>query len=141
MSSEIVVVARAVKEHLNKWPDKPVGEIKTEDLEKDLMMSMAIQPLAGNASEKKYIDGTRVVVWPFSVYVRIIGSDENEMFDAIACLCGLDDWLQSNDLPDLGENREVQKLEMVTHPSIAASYDDGTRDYQAIFNLTYKTRR
>ena len=58
MSSEIVVVARAVKEHLNKWPDKPVEEIKTEDLEKDLMMSMAIQPLAGNASEKKYIDGT-----------------------------------------------------------------------------------
>lgn len=41
-------------------------------------------------------------------------------------------------LPKLSGGNTAIKIEMTSTPSIAARYDNGTDDYQAIFSLSYK---
>lgn len=135
-----LIIARAVYNHLNQWPDKPCP-IRLEIMDKaPLAFSMAMQQLSGTRILRKYINGSFTGEWPFAVYVRLAGSDTAKRLDAVAILESLNDWITTADLPDIGNNRTANGFEMTALPSIAATYEDGSTDYQAIFKLEYKQK-
>lgn len=144
--TDSVLIAKAMKDYLNTWPRKPAF-FKLEDLGKDVP-SLMIQQLAAAQEVKSYINGSYIAVWNFAVYVRVSGEDTASRLDAIACLNDLADWLTEKDedgnfvrMPVIDDKRKPTNIEMTTTPSIAARYDDGIEDYQAIFSLEYKVRR
>ena len=138
MASERKVVAQKVLDHLNTWPEKPVN-FELEDLDK-YPIAMMMQQLAGKTQEKKFVNGTKIVSWPFAIFVRVQANANNSKISAISLLNELDEWLADTELPELGDDREAQKFEMTALPSLAGTYDNGTQDYQAVFSLTYKEK-
>ena len=136
-----IIIARAILNHLNEWPDKP-SYISLEIMEKaPIRSSMAMQQLSGTVITRRYIDGSFTGSWPFAVYVRISGTDTAKRFDAVKTLEAIGTWLKASPLPDLGENRVADEIEMTSLPAVAATYEDGSTDYQAIFSLNYKQKR
>ena len=138
-----VYIASSLKDFLNTWEQKPC-EIKLEDFSKT-PPSMMMQQLSGSYKLRSYINGSYLGEYPFAVYVRIESTDTASILDATGCLLGLHDWLneQNEDgskkhLPVLSGDRKAIKIEMESMPSLAARYDDGTEDYQAIFKMQYK---
>ncbi|MBR4694674.1 MAG: hypothetical protein IKO94_01170 [Selenomonadaceae bacterium] len=105
-----------------------------------IAFSMALQQLSGTVVLKKYVNGSFTGAWPFAVYVRLSASDTAKKLDAVETLENLDQWMSSADLPDLGENRVADHIEMTALPSVAATYEDGSVDYQALFQLIYKQK-
>lgn len=138
-----VYIAEALLDHLNKWDSKP-SEIRFEDFAKD-PPSMMLQQLSGSYKLRSYIDGSYIGEYPFAVYIRVDGSDTASRLDATGSLLGLSKWLDERNtdgtrknLPILGSERTAVKIELESYPSIAARYDDGTEDYQALFKMQYK---
>jgi len=145
--SDDVTIARVMKDHLNTWPQKPVERILLEDIGK-CVPSMMLQQLAASEVKKRYINGSYIGTWSFAVYIRVNAEDTASRLDAVECLEALARWLTERDeqgfyvnLPTIDVKRKVTKIEMPTTPSIAARYEDGNEDYQAIFSLEYKARR
>lgn len=141
MSNETFVndgpeIAEALLDHLNTWGDKP-SEIKLEAFDKD-PISMMMQQLSGAVVKKKYINGSYIGAYPFAVYIRTEGYDTAGKLDAAKHLNHLNEWLQTSPFPSLGKGRNITKIEMTSLPSMAARYEDGTEDYQAVFMLEYK---
>ncbi|MBQ2973328.1 MAG: hypothetical protein IJE19_03140 [Clostridia bacterium] len=141
-----IVIAKVMRDHLNSWPQKPVLFL-LEDLGKNTP-SLMIQQLAAAEKKKTYVNGSYIGIWNFAVYFRIDGKDTATRLDATACLEELAVWLsKQNDkgsyvnLPEIDDNRKAIKIELMSNPAIAARYDDGTEDYQALFSLEYKVRR
>lgn len=135
-----VVIAKAMYGHVNRWPDKPC-QIRMETMEKSpIAFSISLQQLSGTVILKKYIDGSFTGAWPFAVYVRLSGGDTAKRFDAVQILEAVAEWMRTASLPDLGSRRTAIQIEMTGLPSVAATYEDGGIDYQAIFRLIYKQR-
>lgn len=134
------IIAKSVYNHLNEWPDKPCP-VRMEIADKaPIAFSMAMQQLAGSRKLRQYIDGSFVGAWPFAVYVRVPATDTAKRFSAVRYLESLNLWLMTEQLPDLGDLRTPDKFEMTSIPAVAAQWEDGSVDYQAIFQLTYKQR-
>lgn len=138
-----VYIASSLIDHLNTWPDKPC-DIKLEDFSKS-PPSMMMQQLSGSYKLRSYVNGSYMGEYPFAVYVRIEGVDTESKLDATGCLLGLAKWLNEKDpdgtrknLPVLTGDRTAIKIELESLPSIAAKYNDGTEDYQALFKMQYK---
>ncbi len=138
-----VIIEQSMLEFLNTWPEKPV-EIKLDELDKK-ESSMMFQPLSGTKKGRAYINGSYNGEFPFAVYVRASNLDTKHKLDARKILNSLDEWFSAkNDkkefinLPKLSGGNTAVKIEMTATPSIAARYDNGTDDYQAIFTLSYK---
>ena len=131
-----VYIAKAMLEHLNSWEGKPV-DIKFEGFTKT-PPSMMMQQLTGAIKKRAYINGSYLGSWPFAIYIRVDGSDTAGKLDASEALNNIAEWLSLTPLPTLGDNRTALKIEMTGLPSIAARYEDGCEDYQAIFELEYK---
>lgn len=135
-----LIIARAIYSHLNKWPEKPCP-IRLETMDKTpIAFSMAMQQLAGTRILRKYIDGSFKGAWPFAVYVRLAGTDTAKRLDAVATLESLNEWLMTATPPELGPGRVPDEFQMTALPAIAATYEDGSTDYQALFQITYKQR-
>lgn len=141
-----VIIAKVMRDHLNTWENKP-AEFKLEKLE-DEAPCLMIQQMASAEKKKSYIDGSYIGVWNFTIYVRVNGEDTASRLDAFGVLDDLNAWFSKRDdkgslvnLPEIDDDRSATKIEMLTTPSLAARYGDGTEDYQAVFSLEYKTRR
>lgn len=141
--SENILIPRVLRDHLNKWPDKPC-EIKAEDTGKSVP-AMMIQQLAAVEKKKQYINGSFVGVCHFAVYVAVDAEDTRSRFDALAALTDLGLWLSEKDekgcfknLPVLGEHRKANQITATATPSLSARLDDGVEEYQALFALEYK---
>ena len=141
-----VYIAKALKDHLNSWAGKPAS-IYLEDFGSEVP-SMMLQQLSGAYKRKAYINGSYLGSYPFSVYIRVDGVDTATRLDATGALNGLFEWLTEKDdkgnfvnLPVIDENRTATQIDMTSLPSIAARYEDGSEDYQAIFELQYNVRR
>ena len=141
-----VIIAKAVRDHLNTWEKLPV-QIMLEDLGTDVP-SMMIQQLSAAEKKRAYINGSYIGVWNFAVYMRVDGVDTASRLDASACLNELADWLTELDsencfanLPTIDSNRQPTGITVTSTPSIAMRYENGIEDYQVIFSLEYKVRR
>jgi len=127
-------IAQALFEYLNTWAEKP-APILFEKFDKEAP-SMMFQQLSGTVVLRRYVSGSYIGTFPFAVYIRIDGADTKSKLDATATLCALVEWLNSQPLPDIGENRTATDFDIAT-PSRAAVFEDGTEDYQIVLNLTY----
>lgn len=145
--TDSILIAQAMRNHLNSWPRKPV-EFRLEDLGKDVP-SLMIQQLAAAEEKKAYVNGSYIAGWSFAVYARVSGEDTASRLDGLAILNDLAAWLTETDesdgsfvrLPYIDDNRRPTSISLKTTPSIAARYDNGVEDYQAVFTLEYKARR
>lgn len=142
-ANDSVIIEQSMLEFLNTWPEKPV-EIKLDELDKR-ESSMMFQPLSGTKKTKPYVNGSYYGSFPFAVYVRAANLDTKHKLDARKILNSLDEWFSEKNekkefinLPKLSGGNTAIKIEMTSTPSIAARYDNGTDDYQAIFSLSYK---
>lgn len=142
-ANDSVIIEQSMLEFLNTWPEKPV-EIKLDELDKR-ESSMMFQPLSGTKKTKPYVNGSYYGSFPFAVYVRAANLDTKHKLDARKILNSLDEWFSKKNekkefinLPKLSGGNTAIKIEMTSTPSIAARYDNGTDDYQAIFSLSYK---
>lgn len=134
------IIAKSVYDHLNAWPEKPCA-IRLEMMDKaPIAFTMSMQQLSGTRIMRRYIDGSFTGAWPFAVYVRMSASDTAKKFNAVSILETLNSWLMQAAVPDLGADRVANRFEMTALPSIAATYEDGSVDYQALFQLEYKQR-
>ena len=143
--SDSILIAKKMRDHLNSWDKKP-AQFLLEDLGKNVP-SLMVQQLAAK-QKKAYVNGSYLAEWGFAVYMRVNGVDTASRLDAIACLNDLADWLTETDeegnfvrLPSIDVDRASTFIEMTTTPSIAARYENGIEDYQAVFTLEYKVRR
>jgi len=132
-------IAAYMWKHVNSCEDKPM-QITLNQLEKE-GTAMMIQPLSGSIIEKKFIDDSFIGMFPFSIYVRVAAQDTSKRLNAIQLLYDLNDWLIKTELPYIGDNRKALKIYMNTLPSIAAGYENGDEDYQAIFHLKYNEKK
>lgn len=141
-----IYLAAVMRDHLNSWEDRP-ADFMLEDLGTKVP-SLMLQQLASAEKKKAYVNGSYIGTWSFAVYIRVNGRDTNTRLDATATLIDLAKWLtfQSDsgayvNLPFIDRQRRATKIEMITTPSIAARYDGGIEDYQAVFQLEYQVRR
>lgn len=141
-----VLIAKVMRDHLNTWQKRPANFL-LEDLGKEAP-SLMLQQLSAAEKKKSYINGSYIGVWNFAVYFRVNALDTASRLDAVGCLEELANWLQEkNDkgayahLPQIDQFRTATKIETTSTPSIAARYEDGTEDYQALFTLEYQVRR
>lgn len=145
-TSDGVYLAKLLKDQLNTWKDKP-ATIMLEDFERSIP-SMMFQQLSGAYKKREYISGSYIGSYPFAIYIRVDGKDTATRLDATGALYGLYEWLSAKNaegdyinLPSIDDKRRATNIEMTSIPSIAARYDDGTEDYQAIFEMEYTVRR
>lgn len=135
MPADSVIIVNELIQHLNKWPDKPC-RFSLEVLPNDAPALM-LQPLAGSAVERKYIDGSFIGTFPFSVYFRNAQTDTHDKLSAYDSLEKLAFWLENSPLPVLNGKRSALSIEQSATPSLAFA-DDDTEDYQTMFTLRYK---
>ena len=138
-----VNLSKVMLDHLNGWTAKPARFI-LDDFEKD-PPSLMLQQLAAATVVRKYVNGSYIGNWMFSIEMRVSGEDTASRLSATNCLNDIEKWLTQKDqdgnytnFPVIDENRAVTSIEMTTLPAIAARYDGGASDYQAIFSLEYK---
>ena len=138
-----VLLSRVMREHLNKWPERP-SDVMLEDHSRELP-SMMLQQLAAAKVKRAYINGSYIGSWMFSVYIQIDGKDTATRLDALKCLTDLDEWLNMKDpaghfinLPVIDPLRRAIQVIMPNAPSVSAKYESGVEEYQAIFEMEYK---
>lgn len=143
MNSIDTVIEQSMFEFINTWPDKP-AKIMLDELDKKAN-SMMIQPLSGTEITRKYVNNSYMGSWSFAVYVRVVNVDTASKIDARNILRNLEKWFNKRNedksfanLPKLSNGNTAIKIDMTSTPALAARYDNGTDDYQAIFNLTFK---
>lgn len=141
-----VYLAKALRDHLNTWAGKPTT-INLEDFDGEVP-SMMLQQLSGAYKKRAYIDGSYLGSYPFAIYIRVDGIDTASRLDATGALYGLFHWLTEKDghgkythLPTIDDEMTATQIDMTSIPSIATRYEDGSEDYQAIFELQYNARR
>lgn len=139
-----VILAKVVRDHINEhWHSKPatvvIGDFAQEP------PSLMLQELAHAEVTRPYIDGSYVGQWSFAIYVRVNAEDTAARLSASAALTELAEWFRMMDnrgafvnLPVIDRNRTATKIEMSTTPALAAQYDGGVEDYQAVYQLEYK---
>lgn len=139
-----VILAKVVRDHINdNWTKKPATLILGDFAHKP--PSLMLQELAHAEIIRPYIDGSYIGQWSFAVYMRINAEDSAARLSASAALNELADWFREKDasgafvnLPIIDLNRRATKIEMSTTPALAAQFDGGVEDYQAVYQLEYK---
>ncbi|MBO5568822.1 MAG: hypothetical protein J6A79_07840 [Clostridia bacterium] len=140
MDSYDSVIEMTVYDHLNSWPDKPCVIGMQFPKRRPISFSMSMQQLSGTVYLRRYVNGSFVGAWPFAVLVRFAEADDSKRFQASGILNSLNEWLRSAELPSLGEERTANYFEMTALPSCVAQYEDGSADYQAVYQLVYKKK-
>lgn len=138
-----ISLSKIMLDHLNSWDSKPADFI-LDDFDKD-PPSLMLQQLAAATVVRRYINGSYIGNWMFSVEMRVSGEDTASRLSATTCLNDLEKWLTQKDrngdysnFPTIDSSRVVTGIEMTTAPAISARYDSGISDYQAVFTLEYK---
>jgi len=139
-----MVIEEAMLDFLNSWNDKPC-EIKLDELEKE-GLSMCFQPLSGAKTTRKYINGSYSADFPFAIIVRVNNFDTKAKIKPREIFQQLDEWFSQKDaekkeyinLPTLSGGNTATKIEMTATPAVSFRYENGTDDYQAVFQLKYK---
>lgn len=141
-----IIIAKVMRDHLNSWEDKPV-EFKIEVLDTNTP-SLMLQQLASAERKRTYVDGSYIGTWHFAIYMRVKSDETASRLQAISVLEEINNWLSATDangnyknLPVIDDKRTATKIEMLNTPSLAARYNEGYEDYQAVFSFEYKVRR
>ena len=125
-------------DYLNGWDNKPAN-FSLEGIAKEAPSASMLQ-LPTSGIVKRYIDGSYIGMYTFAVYIRIRQADTGEKLEILDLYDDLLSYFKSGQLPDLSSEAEPRYIELLTTPSLADTYDDGTEDYQATYRLVYKVK-
>ena len=139
-----VILAKVVRDYINtNWAAKPALVVLGDFAHKP--PSLMLQELAQAEIKRPYIDGSYIGQWSFAVYMRINAEDSAARLSASAALYDLAEWFRAKDgsgafshLPTIDSKRTATRIEMSTTPALAAQYDGGVEDYQAVYQLEYR---
>ena len=138
MAVEPMAIARRMLDHIHAWENKPAS-FTLENIEKKAPAAMILQ-LATSGKLRTYINGSYIGVWSFAVYLRLNKADTSAKLDVLDLYEDLLAYFKTAELPQLDEGMKATKIELLTTPSLAASYDNGTEDYQATYRLVYSAK-
>ena len=75
--------------------------------------------------------------WTFAVFLRIEKADVSEKLRVFDMYEDLWKYLTTEALPELPNGATPERFELLNTPSVSASYDDGTEDYQTNYRLVF----
>ena len=119
-STGVALIADAMLQHVNAWPDKP-AQIQLK-LDKEAV-SMMMQPLSGVKELRKYVNGSFRGQWPFALYIRVSGEDTESRLDAMRVLNDAAYWLETSPMPVIDESITAEKIDSDL-PSMSAQFEN-----------------
>lgn len=132
-------ISRAMMAWVNSWEGLPdtVFRVDFEQLAAD-KPSMALSTVQGAYITRRYITGGHQGEYQFQLIYRIKpGNSNDQRLKADELLNAFEDWAVAN-LPNLGENVRVIRIEPNTRSSMFAVYENGDEDHQILMKLTYE---
>lgn len=138
-AEEEQTISRAMMAWVNGWSGLPETIIRVdfEQLAAD-KPSMALSTVQGAYITRRYITGGHQGEYQFQLIYRIKpGNSNDQRLKADELLNAFEDWAVAN-LPDLGNNVRVIRLEPNTRSSMLAVYENGDEDHQILMKLVYE---
>jgi hypothetical protein len=137
-ATEQKALAERLRRHILTCPDLPVSggafSLDGLDMERE---SMSLQMNEGKPV-KIYVDGSRLMRQPFTIYYRAATTEVNEEKSAMmGCLNSIGDWMDDAGPPDLGQGFTPGRFEQITLASIAQQESD-VLVYLAAYMLEYE---
>lgn len=138
-AEEEQTISRAMMAWVNGWSGLPdtIIRVDFEQLAAD-KPSMALSTVQGAYITRRYITGGHQGEYQFQLIYRIKpGNSNDQRLKADELLNAFEDWAVAN-LPDLGNNVRVIRLEPNTRSSMLAVYENGDEDHQILMKLVYE---
>jgi len=135
-------IAKAILNVINNnYSYLPVSKVIYQSLD-TMKSSMSIYNLSSNSFiDKKYINGSYLATYRFSIVYRNIPTNTNERIDCEEILMNLANWLLSLNLNSdilLTGDRKIDNISIISPPALYKQYGNGTEDYHVILSLKYK---
>ena len=115
---------------LNRWKDRPGDFVPEREMG---VPGLSVTALAGELTEKRYIDGWSVRAFPFAVRMVVSGREAQELVDALAFFDRCTAYL-AGAVMELGCDRVTQ----ATAAARTATGKDGTAEYTARYVMEYR---
>lgn len=132
-------LAEKLRLHILSFPQMPVkgGAFYLDAVFSGIGKSMSLQINPGQTLEQ-YLDGSRVMRQPFSIYYSSSATEMNENKSAMmGTLNSIGIWMEKEALPDLGPGIKPLKMEQEVSASIYQQ-DNATVGYMAQYILEYE---
>ena len=132
-------ISRAMMAWVNSWDGLPdtIIRVDFEQLPAD-KPGMALSTVQGAYITRRYITGGHQGEYQFQLIYRIKpGNSNDKRLQADELLNAFEDWAVAN-LPDLGNNVRVIRIEPNTRSSMLAVYENGDEDHQILMKLVYE---
>lgn len=132
-------ISRSLMAWINGYPALPttITRVDFEQLAAD-KPGMALSTIQAAYIRRRYIVGGHEGEYQFKIIYRIKpGTSNDARLKADEVLNAFGDWAADN-LPDLGDEIKVKKVEATTRSSMFAAYENGDVDYQILMRLIYE---
>ncbi len=116
---------------LNRWEERPGDFIPEQETG---VPGVSIRLLAGEPTEKRYIDGRCVCTLPFAIQRVVSGKEPRELVDALSFFDRCTAYL-AGAVSDLSCDRVIQAATAAR----TATGEDGAAEYTARYVMEYRT--
>lgn len=136
-------VSRGLLTWLNQYQYFPPGvkRFDFEFLEED-KPCMALSTIQGTYITKRYVGGDYMAEYQFKLIYRSQPTTNGERLKMDEVLDAIGDWAaHRRDKPDIGENKQLQRIVVNARSSLFGRYDNGDEDHQILMTMTYYSER
>lgn len=145
-STEEQTISRSMMSWINSCPELPqdISRVNFEQFQvntagQPLVPSMALSVIQGTYITRRYITGGHEGEYAFSIFYRIRPGNSNDArLSADETLNAIGDWARDN-LPDIGENVRVIKIEPTARAALLGVTESGEEDHQIPLRMIYET--
>lgn len=136
------IVNKALLDLIKKYPLLPVSAKSVEYQKLEAKRScFSVSSLSGEIVLQEDILGNYVAQFPFSITYRVLPEDSADKINAEDLLANIGIWLESQvEYPSIGSNKKILSIKRGTVPTVITVNEDGTFDYQCIFELKYEVK-
>lgn len=100
--------------------------------------AMAMSTIQAAYIVKKYIAGGYQAEYQFKLIYRVKpGNSNDKRLKADELLNAIGDWVVGQ-IPDIGDNKRVIRVEPTTRASLFAMYENGDEDHQILMKMNYE---
>lgn len=138
-SEEEQKISRAMMAWINSYPDLPsaITRVNFEQLSAD-RPCMALSTIQAAYIRRRFIYGGHEGEYQFKVIYRIKpGTSNDARLKADETLNAFGDWAAAN-LPDIGDEITVKRVEATARSSMFAVYENGDEDHQILMRMIYE---
>lgn len=136
-------VSRGLLAWLNQYPDFP-SDIKRFDFEflEDDRPCMALSTIQGTYITKRYVGGDYMAEYQFKLIYRGQPTTNGDRLKMDEALDAIGDWAaHRRDKPDIGQDKQMQRLVVNARSSLFGRYENGDEDHQILMTMTYYSER